>query len=68
MSTETIKHPPLVTGGEAATGTARTQAWLRQFWARLLAGKKKLLIGGAIMLSVVLAGWYFWAGDSGGAQ
>jgi HlyD family secretion protein len=68
MSTETIKHPPLVTGGEAATGTARTQAWLRQFWARLLAGKKKLLIGGAIMLSVVLAGWYFWAGDSGSAQ
>jgi len=66
MSTETIKHPPLVTG--VNTGTGRTLAWLRQFWARLLAGKKKLIIGGGIMASVVLAGLYFWGGDSGTAQ
>jgi HlyD family secretion protein len=68
MSTETIKHPPLVTGAGAHAGTARTQAWLRQFWARLLAGKKKLLIGGGIMAAVVLAGFYFWGDDSGTAQ
>jgi HlyD family secretion protein len=68
MSTETIKHPPLVTGAGANTGTARTQAWLRQSWARLLAGKKKLLIGGGIMAAVLLAGFYFWGNDSGTAQ
>jgi HlyD family secretion protein len=71
MSTETIKHPPLVTGAEeartrAGLGTARTLAWLRQFWAR--ANKKKLLIGLGIMLSVVLAGIYFWGDDTGNAQ
>jgi HlyD family secretion protein len=68
MSTETIKHPPLVTGTGTHTGTARTQAWLKQSWARLLAGKKKLLIGGGIMAAVVLAGFYFWGNDSGTAQ
>ena len=72
MSTETIKHPPLVTGREGVIrpglSTGRTLAWLKQFWARLLTGKKKLLIGGGIMLSVVLAGLYFWGNDSGTAQ
>src|ERR1043165_221906 len=68
MSTETIKHPPLVTGAEANTGTARTRAWLRQFWTRLLAGKKKLLIGGAILAAFLLAGFYFWNDDSSTAQ
>jgi HlyD family secretion protein len=68
MSTETIKHPPLVTGAKANTGTARTRAWLSQFWARLLAGKKKLLIGGGILAAFLLAGFYFWGNDSGTAQ
>lgn len=70
MSTETIKHPPLVpsAGSRAGVNSGRTLAWLKQFWARLLAGKMKLLIGGAMMLSVVFAGFYFWGGDSGTAQ
>lgn len=70
MSTETIKQPPLVKGAgiRAGVNTGRTLAWLKQFWARLMAGKKKLLIGGAIMLSVMAAGFYFWGGDSGTAQ
>jgi HlyD family secretion protein len=70
MSTETIKHPPLVTGADkrAGLGTARTLAWSKQFWARLMANKKKLLIGLGSMLAVVLAGIYFWGDDSGTAQ
>lgn len=70
MSTETIKHPPLVKGAgvRAGVNTGQTLAWLKQFWARLMAGKKKLLIGGAIMLSVVAAGFYFWGDDTGTAQ
>jgi HlyD family secretion protein len=66
MSTETIKHPPLVTG--VSTGTGRTLVWLKQFRARLWANKKKLFIGGGLMLAVVLAGLYFWADNSGSAQ
>src|SRR5689334_24176176 len=68
MSTETIKHPPLVTGAGTKAGTARTQAWLAPFWARLLAGKKKLLIGGGIFAAFLLAGFYFWGNDANAAQ
>ena len=64
MSTETIKHPPLVTG----VGSSRNLGWLKQFWARLLAGKKKLLLGGGLMTAVVLAGIYFWGNESSTPQ
>jgi HlyD family secretion protein len=68
MSTETIKHPPLVAGAPANTGAGRTLVWLKQFWARIWAGKKTLLIGGGIMAAFLLAGFYFWGDDSGSAQ
>ena len=68
MSTETIKHPPLVTGERVQSGSGRTLAWLKQFWARIWAGKKTLLIGGGIMAGFLLAGFYFWGDDSGTAQ
>jgi HlyD family secretion protein len=64
MSTQTIKNQPFVTG--LSSGVNAT--WLRQFWARLLAGKKKLLIGGGMMALFMLAGFYFWGSDSGTPQ
>lgn len=64
MSTQTIKNQPLVTGLSGGVNTAR----LRQYWARLLAGKKKLFIGGGFMAAVVLAGLFFWGNDSGTPQ
>src|SRR5215218_10290903 len=64
MSTETIKHPPLVTG----IRTGRSLGWLQQFWAKLLAGKKKLLIGGGMMALFMLAGFYFWGSDASTPQ
>jgi len=64
MSTQTLKNEPLVSGLSGGAGTA----WLRHFWARLLAGKKKLFIGGGMMAAVVLAGLYFWGSDSGTTQ
>src|SRR5215218_2141873 len=64
MSTETIKHPPLVTG----IRTTRNPGWLQQFWTRLLAGKKRLLIGGGFMAAIVLAGFYFWNNESSTPQ
>jgi HlyD family secretion protein len=64
MSTETIKHPPLVTG----IGTGRSLGWLKQFWATLLAGKMKLLLGGGFMATIVFAGFYFWGNESSTPQ
>ncbi|HEY6659959.1 MAG TPA: efflux RND transporter periplasmic adaptor subunit [Pyrinomonadaceae bacterium] len=64
MSTETIKHPPIVTG----IGTGRSLGWLKQFWMKLLAGKKKLLLGGGFMAAIVFAGFYFWGDDSNTPQ
>ena len=64
MSTQTIKNQPLVTGLSTGVNTA----WLRTFWARLLAGKKKLFIGGGMMAAVLLAGYFFWGSDASTPQ
>src|SRR5437868_14606480 len=64
MSTETIKHPPIVTG----VRSGQSINWLNQLWARLLAGKKKLMLGGGFMAVVLLAGFYFWNNDSNAPQ
>lgn len=63
MSTQTIKQPLV---GEISTG--RNLGWFKQFWTRLLTGKKKLMIGGGFMAAVVLAGFYFWGDDSSTPQ
>ncbi|HET6978826.1 MAG TPA: efflux RND transporter periplasmic adaptor subunit [Pyrinomonadaceae bacterium] len=55
MSTQTIKQP--IVGGISTGGVV---GWLKQVWAKLLLGWKKLLIGGGFMAAVVLAGLYFW--------
>lgn len=63
MSTQTFKNQPLVTGLSTGMNTA-----LRRFWTRLLAGKKKLFIGGGVMAAVMLAGFYFWGSDASTPQ
>src|SRR5689334_1160486 len=63
MSTQTIKQP--LVGG---ISTGKNAGWLKQFWTRLLANKKKLLIGGGFMLAVMLAGFYFWSDESSTPQ
>ena len=60
MATEIIKQKPFVPG--------LNSAWLKHLWAGILAGKKKLFIGGGAMLAVVLAGLYFAGDDAGTAQ
>src|SRR6185295_3899273 len=64
MSTQTIKNRPLVTG----VSTGVNAAWLRLFWTRLLAGKKKLFIGLGTMAAVMLAGYFFWGSDASTPQ
>lgn len=68
MSTQTINNRPLVTGLNSGVRSGVNATKLRQLWARLLAGKKKLFIGGGFMAAVVLAGFFFWGSDSGTPQ
>lgn len=65
MSTQTIKQPLV---GGISTGGNTWSAWLKQIWAKLLLGKKKLLLGGGFMAAVVFAGFYFWGDDTGTPQ
>src|SRR5687767_15697165 len=64
MSTQTFKNQPLVTGLSTGVNTAL----LRRFWTRLLAGKKKLFIGGGLMAIAMLAGFFFWGSDASTPQ
>jgi HlyD family secretion protein len=64
MSTQTIKEQPLVAGID----NGRSINWLKRSWAKLLAGKKQLMLGGGSLAVVVLAGFYFWGNDSGTPQ
>ncbi len=64
MSTQTIKQP--LAGGISTGHATNALAWLKQFWAKLLLGKMKLLLGGGFMAAIVLAGFYF-ASDSSSA-
>src|ERR1041384_1265165 len=68
MSTETIKHPPIVKHPPIATGLGTSLGWQKQYWTRLLAGKMKLLLGGGFMAAIVFAGLYFWGTDSSSPQ
>ena len=63
MSTEIIKNPS-ITG----ISTGRSLSWLKHFWTRLRAGKKKLMLGGGFMAAVVFAGFYFWGNESSTPQ
>jgi len=63
MSTQTIKQP--LVGGISTGGFL---GWLKQFWSRVWAGKKKLLLGGSFMAAIILAGFYFWADGSSTPQ
>ena len=63
MSSQTIKQP--LVGG---ISTGNSLGWLKQTWARLLLGKKKLLLGGGFMAAIVLAGLYFGGADSSTPQ
>jgi multidrug efflux pump subunit AcrA (membrane-fusion protein) len=63
MSTQTIKQP-LVTG----IGAGQNLGFLKQFWSKLLLGKKKLILGGGFMAAVMLAGFYFWGNDTSTPQ
>jgi HlyD family secretion protein len=64
MSTQTFKNQPLVTG----LTVGKSISWLKPNWQALPAKKKQLLIGGAAVAVLALAGFYFWGNQASAAQ
>src|SRR5829696_4828517 len=64
MSTQTIKRPYV----PGISTTTKSLGSLKEIWTRLLAGKKKLLIGGGLMAAIVLAGFYFAGSEASTPQ
>jgi HlyD family secretion protein len=64
MSTQTIKDQPIVAGFGGTNAIGR----VKQILSTLVAGKKKLIIGGGLMAAIVLAGLFFWRSESSTPQ
>src|SRR5437773_7285650 len=64
MSSQTIKERLPVSG----VGIAKTTNWLKTSWANLSTRKKQLMLGGAGIVVLGLAAFYFWGNQSTAAQ
>jgi HlyD family secretion protein len=64
MSSEIIKDQPFVTG----INPGGKFGWVKKYWTRLLAGKKKIIVGGGFIAAFMLAGFYFWGDESSTPQ
>ncbi len=64
MSSQTIKERLPISG----INTARATNWLSRSWKSLLGKKKRLILGGAGLSLLALAGFYFWGNQSSAPQ
>jgi HlyD family secretion protein len=67
MSSQTIKERLPVAGRIPGTSTVKTTKWINLSWAKSLT-KKHLLIGGAALAVLAVAGLYFWQNQSSAPQ
>lgn len=64
MSSQIVRERPLVgglTGGKSAS-------WIKLSWKKLLSHKKQLMLGGAGVVVLGLAAYYFWGNQTGTTQ
>ncbi|HVQ37479.1 MAG TPA: efflux RND transporter periplasmic adaptor subunit [Pyrinomonadaceae bacterium] len=64
MSSQTIKQRLPVTG----ISTGKATGWLGGTWKQVLTRKKQLLLGGAAVAVLAMAGYYFWGDQSSAPQ
>jgi HlyD family secretion protein len=64
MATEFVGQTPVVKGID----TARASGWLKSASRKLLTKKKYLILGGAALVLLAVAGFYFWGRNASAAQ
>jgi HlyD family secretion protein len=64
MSSEIIREHPLVGG----LSTGNSASWIKLSWKKVLSRKKQLILGGAVLVVLGLAAYYFWGKQAGTTQ
>jgi HlyD family secretion protein len=64
MSSQIVQERPLV-GGLAV---AKSASWIKLSWKKVLSHKKQLIFGGAVLVVLGLAAYYFWGNRTGTTQ
>lgn len=64
MSSQTIKERLPVTGID----TTRAASWIGLRWKNVLSAKKQLIVGGAVLAVLSVAGYYYWGNQSSAPQ
>jgi HlyD family secretion protein len=64
MSSQIVQERPLV-GGLAV---AKSASWIKLSWKKVLSRKKQLIFGGAVLVVLGLAAYYFWGNRTGTTQ
>jgi HlyD family secretion protein len=64
MSSQIVRERPLV-GGLSGEKSA---SWIRLSWKKALSRKTQLMLGGAVVVVLGLAAYYFWGNQTGATQ
>jgi HlyD family secretion protein len=64
MSSEIIRERPLVSG----LNVKGSASWIRLSWKKALSRKKQLVLGGAVLVVLGMAAYYFWGNRTGTTQ
>ena len=64
MSSQTIKQHLPVSGID----TTKATGWVSLNWKKLLTKKKQIIIGGAVLAVLSVAGYFYWGNQSSAPQ
>jgi HlyD family secretion protein len=64
MSSQIVREHPLVGG----LSTGKSASWIKLVWKKVASRKKQLMFGGAVLVVLGLAAYYFWGKQAGTTQ